>query len=204
MRGLIHWKVTMLNRFALASEIMSASSNDSSGGGARRVTIAEVQKVEPCEPAGAKKSASIRIGASVVRVHTLCASLSLSRDFRVSRRLFLGVIGSILHHGGRGKWKEPHQIVAGGRKSARDRRPPGTRVLQPGGDGWEEVRRYVSRGVLGCTGERNQRSTVLVLDHVRKQTNLATQPSERRSCHSRFTTRSLVESENGEGTPAAS
>jgi hypothetical protein len=118
--------------------------------------IAERQEVEPCERAGTKKSASIRIGASVVGVHALCVSLSLFRGFRVSRRLFLGVICGILDDGGGGKWKEPHRIGAGEKKSARGRRPPGTRALQSGGDGWEEVRRYASQGVLGCTGRASR------------------------------------------------
>ena len=168
--------------------------------------MAERQEVELCEPAGTKKSASVRGMAPVVRVHALCASLSVFRGFRTSRLLFLGVVGGISDHGARGKWKEAHRVVGGGRKSARDRRPPGTRALQLGGDGWEEIRRYVSRGVLGCTGGRNQRSRLSSFGIARRKKQICrcTQPSERRSCYSRFTTWSLVEPENGEGTLAAS
>jgi hypothetical protein len=96
-------------------------------------------------------SASIRTGASVVRVHALCASLSLfgASEFPVRYFSELLAVSRTMVAGESGRRTIELSPVRGNRRGTDVRQVLG---IYLGGGGWEEVRRYASRGVLGCTG----------------------------------------------------
>ena len=193
----------MPNQFALASGITSASSNESLGGGGSQQP--RDKKLNFASPPERKSQLPFESGVLWSECMP-CARLSpFPETSEFSVDCFSGSLAVSRIMAPRKSGRRPTELspVGGNWRGADVRQVLGCYL---GGDGWGGNTSICEPRCPRLYGRTESAiATVLILDRAgSKRIRYCTQPSERRSCYSCFITRSLLESENGEGTLAAS